>query len=91
MRRRERAARLLLPLLQEQTEQLQDSLLPPLLQQEELHRQQMALLGAQQEVLRVVTELLQEVLNSLQPDPLEEISRLGGPPPRPSTLPRSAS
>lgn len=79
-RRRERLAAALLPLLVEQTEQLQDSLQPVLLQLDRKLTEQALLLQTQQEALRLTVELLQLVLTSLQPDPSEEISRLAGPP-----------
>lgn len=90
-RKRQQAELLLLPLLQAATEQLADSLLPELLRTQELQHRQMELLVAQQQVLRTVTELLQEVLNSLQPDPAEEIFRLSGLPVQPTSRPSSES
>lgn len=95
-RRQAKAERLLLPLLVRQAELLTDSLLAELQQPPpepvtpvlvELGQ----LLGQQQETLRVLQELLMAVLDSLQPDPSEEISRLAGPPPLPSSLPSSES
>jgi hypothetical protein len=88
-RRRERAELVLRPLLQEATEQLADSLMPELLRAQEQLHQQTELLVTQQQALRVVTELLTVVLDSLQPDPSEEISRLSGPQLLP-TSPRSS-
>lgn len=91
-RRREKAELLLRPLLVEQTEQLADSLMPQLLALERQLQAQTGLLATQQEALRAATELLGEVLNSLMPEPEEQlVSLLSGPFPQPSSLPDSAS
>lgn len=91
-RQQEKLDRLLRPLLVETLEPVQD-LLQRLEHRATLQEQQLeqmaALLGLQQTVLRELSALTVELLNSSQPSPEEEIARLAGLPPLP-TSPRSS-
>lgn len=91
VRRQERMSRALAPALMEHQRLLQDSLQPVLQTMQQQLAQLVLLQDNQQQMQRVIADLLMEVLSSLQPDPAEEISRLAGQPPLPSSPPSSTS